>query len=1115
MGGTAEEIVRHSFGLRGYGYCTLFVINPFQLMRRADIPRESLLRPLALLVWLSLASLAHAEHLPVRIFTSADGLGSSFVNDLMRDSRNFLWFCTRGGLSRFDGARFVTYQLGEKNTPGIEQILETRKGIYWIGTTDGLYRFDPNAPATLHTSRNAERPMLNAEFVSRERGHLFEDRSGNLWFANEFLYRLQAEGTKVSLQKIELNLPENRTRSLVINSIFGGPDGSVWFLTTWGPLRRLPNGHEVFYSIDAHNDAPYSGLLDHAGHVWLTRSSGVYVMLPDAQDEFKPDALTVHPLGMPAPTQPDAKNGLPEKPGQVIRYTSVPGFVGSTPAFLYETSDNHIWISTTNGPVEFDGQSFHSHTASQGFLETSGRMLEDSGGNLWISGGTGLARLDREGLTTYDSTDGISDPNPVVINQTRDGKVYVASTSFLVSLFDGRAFRTVRPQVAADAKPLWTANAIFQDSFGEWWALTSEMLYRFAAVDFDSLASQKPLATYTHRDGLKGDSVFHIFEDSKRDLWISVRPIPGDYGGLSRWNRATEKFYTFSEAEGFPSGKSASAFAEDRAGNLWFGFYEGGLARYTNGHFTEFTAADGLPEGLITALHLDQSGRLWMASSSGGLARIDDLTAAQIKVEHYTYDDGLATNNVRSLTEDLYGNIYAGTVRGVDRLSPDGKSIKHYSINDGLPGDFISAAFRDRSGAVWFGAAKGLARLVPKQDRQSTAPPVWLGALTIAGEQRAVSEIGSKEIANLELSHNQNNLQIDFFGVDFTSAGALRYQYMLEGADGDWSSPTSERRVSYARLSPGTYRFLVRALNADGLMSTTPARISFKILPPIWQRWWFITLAALILTGAVISLAGYRAARLRERQQGEEALMRSREERLIELERVRKRIASDLHDDLGSSLTQISLLSEVIQQQLAQRDEAITKPLEMIATSSRELVDAMSDIVWAINPQKDHLSDLAQRMRSLASDMLMAAHVDFRFTGPIGGTDILMGANLRREVFLVFKESVNNIVRHSGATEAQIEFSLDQDELFLRVYDNGRGFDTAEESDGHGLVSMRTRSSDMGAQLEILSAKKHGTTIMLRVPVRDPATDLQFMPKGSGRLRSITGPLRRRVSGKL
>jgi ligand-binding sensor domain-containing protein len=287
-----------------------------------------------------------------------------------------------------------------------------------------------------------------------------------------------------------------------------------------------------------------------------------------------------------------------------------------------------------------------------------------------------------------------------------------------------------------------------------------------------------------------------------------MRPTTGGEVGLSRWNRATEKFYTFSEAEGYPGGRSPSSFAEDRAGNLWFGFYEGGLARYAQGRFTEFTTAHGVPDGVITGLHLDRSGRLWLASTSGGLGRIDDLTAATLKFEHYTVSEGLASNNLRSITEDLYGNIYAGSVRGVDRVSPDGKHIKHYSISDGLPGDFISAAFRDQNGDLWFGAANGLARLLPVQDRQSFAPPVWLGGVTIAGEPRAVASLGSHEISQIELSHNQNNLQIDFFGVDFTSSGDLRFQYTRRGRS-RWvihgRAPSELRKIVTGALSiPGT-----------------------------------------------------------------------------------------------------------------------------------------------------------------------------------------------------------------------------------------------------------------------------------------------------------------------
>jgi PAS domain S-box-containing protein len=222
-----------------------------------------------------------------------------------------------------------------------------------------------------------------------------------------------------------------------------------------------------------------------------------------------------------------------------------------------------------------------------------------------------------------------------------------------------------------------------------------------------------------------------------------------------------------------------------------------------------------------------------------------------------------------------------------------------------------------------------------------------------------------------------------------------------------------------------------------------------------------------------------------ERKRAEEVLRRTREERLLELELVRKRIASDLHDDIGSSLTQISLLSEVVTRSVGKEDSPLRQPLSMIASSSRELVDAMSDIVWAINPQKDHLSDLTQRMRSLASEVFTTSDVKFRFSAPVVEGDIRLGASIRREVFLIFKESLNNLVKHSGCREAEIEFHLSADALYLRVSDNGKGFDLAQDNDGHGLASMRERSRAMGGTLEMASADREGTTMTLRVPFND------------------------------
>ncbi len=269
-------------------------------------------------------------------------------------------------------------------------------------------------------------------------------------------------------------------------------------------------------------------------------------------------------------------------------------------------------------------------------------------------------------------------------------------------------------------------------------------------------------------------------------------------------------------------------------------------------------------------------------------------------------------------------------------------------------------------------------------------------------------------------------MQIDFFGLSFAAGDAVRYQYKFEGAGGEWSAPTEQRTVT-ANLSPGKYRFLVRAVGPDGAGVGSPASVSLNILPPVWQRWWFLALAALV-AGSVI----YRVARARAR-------------RALLLERVRTRIATDLHDDIGASLSKIAILSEVVSHRVnADANGAgspVAEPLATIAGTSREMVDSMSDIVWAINPKRDRLSDLAQRMRLFASDLLSARDIQFTFRAPDAARDITVGADLRREVYLIFKETVNNLAKHSACEDAEIELRLAGSRLVVRVSDNGKGFD--------------------------------------------------------------------------
>jgi PAS domain S-box-containing protein len=220
-----------------------------------------------------------------------------------------------------------------------------------------------------------------------------------------------------------------------------------------------------------------------------------------------------------------------------------------------------------------------------------------------------------------------------------------------------------------------------------------------------------------------------------------------------------------------------------------------------------------------------------------------------------------------------------------------------------------------------------------------------------------------------------------------------------------------------------------------------------------------------------------------ERKRAEEALRRSREERAAELERVRRRIAADLHDDIGSSLTQIAILSEVIRQRSERLDTAMTTYLSTIGATSREIVDALSDIVWAIDPRHDHLHDLTQRMRRFAADTFAAADITCHFRLSGADDDVRLGANLRREIFLVFKEGINNVVRHAACTEADIQLTLVDGRLELCLSDNGRGFVLPDRSRGHGLTSMRDRAHALGGRFHVDSGPGLGTTMRLDVPV--------------------------------
>src|SRR5215471_2046566 len=1030
--------------------------------------------------WMLLtAAVVHGEQLPIKTYTTADGLAQDCVNRIIRDSRGFLWFCTREGLSRFDGYRFTSYTT-DQGLPNrwVDYLLEARDGSYWVAAGHWVCRFNLTGPPLFIPY---EVPPSGQE--TAEVHVLLEDSSGLVWCGtSRGLYLMDRGQDPPRFQLVDMGMP-TEAEGWFVEALMMDHHGALWCGTRGSGLyRRLADGRVEHYKSGLPDQGVKALLEDNSGRLWAGTPHGLCRLV----------------------VSPDQNRSIVDR-----IYTSKDGLAADWIDSLFESSDGTLWIGsgglselrefresgelreyrrpsqpelpTVNQESRPRGaqqksyvrrETFRTYTTANGLSSSYvTTMAEDRDGNIWLGTDSGGAmKLVRSGFTAYTPADGLAAQGVDAVFEDRAGELCCISSlgRHLINRFGGRRFTFVAADLPKQITGFgWGYNQItFQDRSGDWWVPTSQGLCRFPRVArVEQLATTPPKEVYTARDGLPFDEVFRLYEDSRGDIWISTISPGGN--GLSRWRLGAETIQTFSNADGLVSLKahSADAFCEDRAGNLWIGLGgSGGLLRYTGGRFSCFTGSDGFPEAAIRSLYADHVDRLWIATVAG-LVRVDDPGAGHPRFTAYGTGQGLSSDDVYCVTEDQFGRIYIGTGRGLDRLDPDSGYIKHYTADDGLMRGKVTSAFRDRHGALWFASnVHGLCRLVPRPDPRQTPPPILISGLRIAGVVQQVSQIGETEIGRLDLAPGQNQLNIDFVGLRSEPGEVLRYQYKLESADRDWSQPSDQRSVNYPNLAPGTYRFLVRAVNAEGLASLAPATVAFSIRPPVWRQWWFLSIAALLL-GLGIYLV-YRA----------------RIARLLELERVRTRIATDLHDDIGANLSLIAMVSEVARGHLQRDDQNLRDWFSTIASTSRDTVDAMSDIVWAVNPRRDQLSDLTMRMRRLAEDFFAARNIDLSFNAPEPGRALKVGADVRREVFLIFKESINNLVRHSRSTLAEVDLAADRGWLVLKVKDNGRGFDPDTTPEGNGLASMRQRAGKLGGSLDV-SSNGEGTTVTLKVPL--------------------------------
>lgn len=992
------------------------------------------------LIAIALPLCLEGELLPVRSYTSADGLAADSINLIRSDTRGFLWFCTDEGLTRFDGYRMITFGT-DQGLPhrAVQAVLETRRGEYFVGTARGLCQFRAGG------GRFMTSPPRNNHYENDVTA-LLEASSGKIWCGTAAGLFEVVSGLKFGRQF--LPPPPPPWDRILVNDIVEDANGKLWVATFCGLYVIGQDGvvQRISRQDGLPGDVVNALLVDKTGRLWAAIRGGLALM---------------------------RDGGISGSCGVRTVYGERQGLLANDVMALAEEVDGSLWIGTAKGISRLHsvrGQPlFQNLTRVNGLTDREITALAtDKTGSMWAgTEGAGVMRIETDGFITFREQDGLpSDRVWSVLGDRAGGVLAVAASQNLqgwsVNVFDGAKFHAVVPKVFGK-QPTWGNHRILlQSRTGEWWAATSAGLCRFASVKAADLAGRQPQACYAPEL-----LVFQVFEDSKGGIWASAQSPQGDR--LLRWDPGKK---TISWIEGGPNRHElVSAFAEDRTGNIWMGFLSGSdLIRYDGREFTRLKQRDGVPAGTIHALLIDSGGRLWIASRSGGLGLVENPGSAEFHVRAFNTATGLASNSILCLVEDQTGRIYAGTQKGVDRLNPKTGHIKHFSVADGLAHGEMKSAFRDASGNLWFATTQGLSRLTPVADRPPAVPSVVITDLRIGREHYPVSERGESSIPRLRLQPSQNQIRVEFVGFNDEPGESLRYTYKLEGADSAWSPARSQHEENYAALEPGGYRFLVKAVNSEDVESTSPAEIDFIILPPVWKRWWFETLALASLAGLVLAAHRYRVAQA------------------VSIERMRTTIATDLHDDVGASLSQIAILSEVARSDVSLRQHGPDERLERVAVLARELVDSMSDIVWSLRAEPDGVDSLIRRMREFAIDLLESQAIGFELRAPGKDAHLQLSQQTRRQLFLIFKECIHNAARHSGCRAVLAELGVQGREILLRVRDDGRGLNDAggapSKNGGTGIPSMKRRAQSLGGSVEWTASPGGGCTVEVHVPMR-------------------------------
>jgi ligand-binding sensor domain-containing protein/two-component sensor histidine kinase len=968
------------------------------------------------------APFARAQDLPVITYTTADGLPNDLITRTVQDASGFLWVGTTSALARFDGETFklVGQPEGLDVGTGINDLRFDSRGFLWISTNGaGLLRLDLT---TADAAARLKKFSVGSGRSANRVNSLALTADGTLWAGTDAgLFR----GRHDSGQFARLELPIGTQSQDSLQVIAVVPHASdVWLATTAGVYRcRLAADGEC---ASVSRIAANAILFDGEERLWVGTRNGLSVWT------LKDGA----PFGAPQPIGD----------WNVLR--------------LARTSDGGVLVGTEDGRAVL-AQNGRAEVIFETATSPIYDLTEDAAQNIWVATKRGLLAIRRQGVRLFTFRHGLQQPYVGGLFRDAHSRVYALTDGYWLHRLDGDRLIAVRLMLPPGvSRSSFFGASICVDAEGDVWLGTAHGLVRYSGVIFslDRRREFHPSRVYTTADGLAGDHVAALFEDSDGDLWISN--IPTGPNTLTVWRRRTGRFERVDASRGMPPFNQPLHFVEPSPGVLWAALREGGVLRIRDGKAAVFGVSQGLPP-IVFGIAADQSGRVLLA----GLKEI-------VRVSHPSADviEGTPLRSSlpsRPLAIDVAatGEIFIGTQHGLYAIDEGSGAGRPLSSLEGLPAGGIEVLLGAPDGTLLVTAGPNLARVDPSTKfRAPRQIRCVIGGISLGSRALFLPEAGVERYEGIDVLPSRNEIAIDFLAVSPYLGEALSYEHRLTEISDEWGR-SAGRQITYVGLGAGRYTFEVRARGVDGSVSA-PATMRFRVLPPWYRRWWFLASC-----GCLITLVAYAGHRTRLAQ-------------AIYAEQLRSRIATDLHDDLGASLSQIAVFSEVLRKRrndLSSNDaDGI---LEKIGTTSRELVSSMSDIVWAVNPRYDSLIDLAARMRRFAEDTFAQGDTAFEFSAP-AADHLHIGPAAKREILLILKEGVTNIVKHARARRASASLATRGRQLTLRVWDDGQGFDPDASHAGNGIRNLRRRVAALGGTLTIVSAIGQGTEIVLHIDTR-------------------------------